>query len=161
VKVLYQNQINMKKSAMLWVSALLMSAMLWTSCDKDDDDVVTSNNAMSGSQEVPAVATTATGSINVTFNKNSNELSYTATWSGLSGPATAMHFHGPAVTGVSAGVLIGVTGFPAAASGSASGTLTVPNTGVILEADLLAGKWYFNVHTAANPSGEIRGQINF
>lgn len=151
----------MKRSAMLWVSVLLMSAMLWTSCDKDDDDVVTSNNSMSGSQEVPAVTTTATGSINVTYNKNSKELSYTATWSGLSGAVTAMHFHGPAVAGISAGVLIGVTGFPAAASGSVSGTLTVPNTGVILEADLLAGKWYFNVHTAANPSGEIRGQINF
>ena len=151
----------MKRSAMLWVSALLMSAMMWTSCDKDDDDTVTSTNSMSGSQEVPAVTTSATGSINVTYNKKSKELSYTATWANLSGPATAMHFHGPAVAGVSAGVLIGITGFPAAASGSVTGTITVPNTGVILEADLLAGKWYFNIHTAANPPGEIRGQITF
>lgn len=141
--------------------ALLMSAMLWSSCDKDDDDVVSSNNQMSGSQEVPAVTTTATGSINVSYNKSTKQLSYTATWNGLSGPATAMHFHGPAVAGVSAGVLIGVTGFPSAASGTVSGSLTVPNTGVVLEADLLTGKWYFNVHTAANPGGEIRGQIVF
>src|SRR5687767_5956127 len=75
--IVYQNQFNMKKSAMLWGVTLLMSAMLWTSCDKDDDDVVTSNNSMSGSQEVPAVTTTATGSINVTYNKKTKLLSYT------------------------------------------------------------------------------------
>lgn len=151
----------MKSSILRWGSALLMSAILCTSCDKDDDDVVTSNNSMSGAQEVPAVATTATGSINVTYNKNTKELSYTASWTGLSGVVTDMHFHGPAIAGVSAGVLIAVTGFPAAASGNVSGTFTVPNTGVVLESDLLAGKWYFNIHTAANPTGEIRGQINF
>ena len=26
-------------------------------------------------------------------------------------------------------------------------------------ADLVAGKWYFNIHTAANPGGEVRGQV--
>jgi len=26
-------------------------------------------------------------------------------------------------------------------------------------ADLLAGKWYFNIHTEANRPGEIRGQV--
>ena len=147
---------------MLWGIALLMSAVMWSSCDKDDDDsIVTSNNTMSGSQEVPAVTTSATGSINVSYNKTTKQLSYTATWNGLSGPPSGMHFHGPAVAGVSAGVLIGVSGFPATASGTISGNLTVPNTGVALEADLLAGKWYFNVHTTANPGGEIRGQIVF
>lgn len=150
----------MKKMTLLLATAMLMSATLWTSCDKnDDDEVVTSNNTMSGSQEVPAVTTTATGSINVTYNKTTKTLSYTATWNGLSGPATAMHFHGPAVAGVNAGPLVGITGFPAAASGSVSGTITV-GTGSLVEADLLADKWYFNVHTAAHAGGEIRGQIN-
>jgi hypothetical protein len=159
----YIKLFNMKKLTKLLSVAVLMSTVFFTSCDKDDDDnpVVTSNNTMSGSQEVPAVATTATGSINLSYNKSTKQLTYTVTWNGLSGPATAMHFHGPAVAGVSAGVLIGVTGFTAAASGNATGTLTVPNTGTALETDLLAGKWYFNVHTAANPSGEIRGQIVF
>ncbi len=27
------------------------------------------------------------------------------------------------------------------------------------QADLLAGRWYFNVHTQASPGGEIRGQL--
>ena len=72
-----------------------------------------------------------------------------------------MHFHGPALLGVSAGVLVGVTGLPAATAGNVTGSFTVTNTGNLLEADLLAGKWYFNIHTAAHPAGEIRGQVTF
>ncbi len=26
-------------------------------------------------------------------------------------------------------------------------------------ADLIAGQWYFNIHTAQNPDGELRGQV--
>ncbi len=152
----------MKKSTLLWAIALLMSSILWISCDKDEEDeVVTSNTSMTGAQEVPPVATAATGNINVSYNKTTKSLSYTASWSGLSGAPTAMHFHGPAVAGVGAGVLVGITGFPATATGSVTGSFTVANTGAVLESDLLAGKWYFNVHTAANPGGEIRGQVTF
>lgn len=150
----------MKKMTLLLTSALLMGTMMWSSCDKDDDDeVVTSNNQMSGSQEVPAVTTSATGSINVSYNKTTKVLSFTASWNGLSGAPTGMHFHGPAIAGVNASVLVGVTGFPTASTGTISGTITL-NTAALLETDLLADKWYFNVHTAANPGGEIRGQIN-
>jgi hypothetical protein len=56
---------------------------------------------------------------------------------------------------------VGVSGFPAASSGNISGSFTVVNTTTLLESDLLAGKWYFNIHTAANTGGEIRGQVTF
>ena len=36
------------------------------------------------------------------------------------------------------------------------GTATLNDTQV---ADLLAGKWYANIHTAANPGGELRGNM--
>ncbi len=117
---------------------------------------------MSSSQEVPTNSSTATGTVNVTFNKQTKDLTYTVTWSGLSAPASAMHFHGPALAGVNASVLVGVNGFPNAASGSVTGTLNVGALALAsAEADLLAGKWYFNIHTATYPGGEIRGQVTF
>ena len=74
------------------------------------------------------------------------------TYAGLSGPATAGHFHGPASMGQNAGV---VMPFASAASPiEGQQTLTAAQVD-----DLMAGKWYVNIHTAANPGGEIRGQV--
>ncbi len=109
--------------------------------------------ALSGSNEVPPVTTNGSGSAEVMFNTQSNLLSWTVTYSGLSGPATAAHFHGPADRGVNAGVVVPLTG-----------SLTSPVKGeatlaAAQAADLSAGKWYLNIHTSANPGGEIRGQV--
>ena len=62
------------------------------------------------------------------------------------------HFHGPAMPGANAGVAVP---FPNAASPAAGETILTP----VQVNDLMAGKWYVNVHTAANPGGEIRGQV--
>ena len=62
------------------------------------------------------------------------------------------HFHGPAEAGKNAPVMIP---FKDAASG-AEGSATLTDAQA---ADLMAGKLYINVHTAANPGGEIRGQV--
>ena len=68
--------------------------------------------------------------------------------------AIAAHFHGPAAAGKNAGIALGLPNgnLPAAFEGSA--TLSD-----VQAADLLAGRWYFNLHTAAYPAGEIRGQV--
>ena len=109
--------------------------------------------ALSGSSEVPPVTTNGSGNAEVMFNKQSNLLSWTVTYSGLSGPATAAHFHGPADRGVNAGVVVPLTGsLTSPVKGEA--TLTTAQA-----ADLSAGKWYLNIHTSANPGGEIRGQV--
>jgi hypothetical protein len=71
----------------------------------------------------------------------------------LSGDATAAHFHGPATPGVNAGVTVPMKA-PLTSPITGEATLTPEQA-----ADLMAGKWYFNVHTAANPGGEIRGQL--
>jgi hypothetical protein len=87
------------------------------------------------------------------LDTNSKQLSYTITFFGLSGPATAAHFHGPAAPGANAGVAVPIATNP---TSPVTGSVTLTDAQM---ADLQAGKWYANVHTATNKGGEIRGQM--
>lgn len=107
---------------------------------------------LKASSEVPANSSTGAGTAAATFDTASKKLNWTVTFSKLSGVATAAHFHGPAVAGANAGVAVPIPGTTSPMTGSA--TLTDAQA-----ADLKAGKWYVNVHTAANKDGEIRGQM--
>ena len=107
---------------------------------------------LSSAAEVPSNASPATGTLEATFDKGSNVLKWRVVYSGLTGPATMAHFHGPALPGANAGVVVP---FPSAASpAEGSATLTPAQL-----TDLMAGKWYANIHTAQFPGGEIRGQV--
>jgi len=108
---------------------------------------------LSTAQEVPPVSGGGTGTAEIQLNNNTNVLSWKVTYSGLSGPATAAHIHGPAAPGANAGVVIP---FTAVGAQPVVGQATVTQAQV---GDLAAGLWYVNVHTAANPGGEIRGQL--
>lgn len=111
---------------------------------------------LSAAAEVPPNASTATGTLTGTYNASTYQINYTLTWSNLSGVPTAMHFHGPAAAGANAAVALGIASFPSNASSNVTGqgTLTAEQG-----TDLLAGKWYANIHTAAYGGGEIRGQV--
>ncbi len=108
---------------------------------------------LSGASEVPPVISNGSGTIDAVLNKQTNTLNWTITYAGLSGPVTAGHFHGPAMAGQNAGVAVPLTGSMASPI-KGSATLTAAQA-----TDLMAGKWYVNLHTAANPSGELRGQV--
>jgi hypothetical protein len=108
---------------------------------------------LSAQQEVPPNDSKATGTADVTYDTASKNLTWTVTFSGLTGDATAAHFHAPAEAGKNAGVVVPIGNNPTSpAKGSA--TLTDAQA-----ADLMAGRMYINVHTAANRGGEIRGQV--
>jgi hypothetical protein len=107
---------------------------------------------LSSAAEVPSNASTGSGSLEASLDKGSSVLRWKVTYSGLTGPATMAHFHGPAMPGANAGVVVP---FPSPAS-MTEGTATLTPAQI---ADLMAGKWYVNVHTAQNPGGEIRGQV--
>jgi hypothetical protein len=102
---------------------------------------------------VPPNASGGSGVVVTSLDKGTRMLRYTVTYSGLSGPVTAGHIHGPALPGSNAGVLIPFTGSLAS---PIQGSATLTEAQVV---DLVDGKWYANLHTAANPGGEIRGQI--
>jgi hypothetical protein len=108
---------------------------------------------LKASSEVPPNTSKATGSLDATYDTASKKLTYTATYSGLTGPATAAHFHGPAMASANAGVVVPVKD---ARNSPMMGEATLTDAQA---ADLQSGKWYFNVHTAAHPGGEIRGQV--
>ena len=108
---------------------------------------------LSGKAEGPANSSAATGNADIDYDAATKKLTWKLTYSGLSGPATAAHFHGPAEAGKNAGVAVAI---PNASSSPAEGSATLTDAQA---ADLTAGKYYINVHTAANPGGEIRGQV--
>src|SRR4030081_1619724 len=108
---------------------------------------------LNAKSEVPPNASTGTGTADIDYDAATKKLTWKVTYTGLSGPATAAHFHGPAETGKNAGVAVAI---PNATSSPAEGSATLTEAQA---AHLLAGKYYINVHTAANPGGEIRGQV--
>jgi CHRD domain len=109
---------------------------------------------LKASSEVPAKDSSGTGMLTATLDTTTNELTYHVTFDGLTGPASAAHFHGPAAPGANAGPQVAVKTTPIVSPIDGTATLTADQA-----KDLLAGKWYFNIHTAANPGGEIRGQV--
>lgn len=139
----------------------LSVACIVTSCDKDDDDIDNdqtysiSGNA-SGSQEVPTVATSATGTLTGNYNARTNMLTYSISWTGLSGNISMAHFHGPALAGASAGPIHDISIATNGMAGSTTGSITLADS---TETHLLNGRLYYNLHTVLNPNGEIRGQV--
>ena len=115
-------------------------------------EVVKYKATLDGSQQSPPVTTKGKGTATFTFDTTKKKLSWNVKYSGLSGPATAAHIHGPAAMGENAGPVIPFKKLKSPIKGSE--TLTDTQA-----ADLEAGKYYVNVHTAANKAGEIRGQI--
>ena len=109
---------------------------------------------LKGADEVPPHAVAGTGKVTATLDTSTKVFTYKATYTGLTGPATMAHFHGPAGPGVNAPPVVPV---PAGSLANPMNGKATLDDGQI--ADLRAGKWYFNIHTAANPGGEILGQL--
>jgi hypothetical protein len=145
----------------LIVAALALMALPGTASAVDPTQPAY-GGPLSGAQEVPAVATTATGQGTAVISADGSTITYLVTYSGLSGTLNAAHFHTGAA-GVAGGVILPLVAGPSPMSGTltaadfkASGSVTTFAQAV---AAIRAGTTYFNLHTAANPGGEIRGQV--
>ena len=153
---------------LLLLACFISVLLLVAGCKKDDDKPKNTSIRevtiqLSGAAEVPPVTQAGSGSIKVKYDTTTNIISYDLTWQlgSTSATTTGMHFHGDenGSPTTNSPVQIGVTGFNTGASGTVSGS-TVALTPV-QENQLLAGKWYFNIHSSNFPSGEIRGNIIF
>jgi hypothetical protein len=107
---------------------------------------------LKGANEAPPKASPASGKVVATLDTDTRLLTWTVTYADLTGPALGAHFHGPSESGKNAGIALPFKTVQSPIEGTA--TLTENQA-----ADLLSGKWYANIHTAANPGGELRGQV--
>jgi hypothetical protein len=133
-------------SSALAVSALVFAGPAFA-------EMVKMQATLDGKQQSPALDVAGKGTAEITFDTDSKKVEWTVEYSDLSSAPAAGHFHGPAGMGENAGVAVPFEGdLTSPIKGSA--TLTDAQA-----ADLLAGKYYVNIHTPANKGGEIRGQI--
>ncbi|MFT5756978.1 MAG: hypothetical protein ACI9LM_001703 [Alteromonadaceae bacterium] len=143
--------------------ALLASLLVLSACDTNptvaaSNSITPASNTLkaqlSGASEVPAVVGQGSGSFKASLDQQTRILKWTITYSGLSGPVTSAHFHGPALVEENAEVLLPITGNLTVSPIKQTATLTAAQM-----EEVQAGKWYVNLHTTANPKGEIRGQV--
>ena len=148
------------------------------SCEKDSEkkkitEFSKTGIALTGAQETPAVSSTATGSLDVFYTRETRILTYKIQWSSLADSVSGMHIHGVAPVGFAAGILQNIVAasnavypqktsgkFTYAKSGSLSGTVLIDGV-LFKEESLLNGLLYLNIHNATYPGGEIRAQITF
>ena len=136
------------------VRCCVLSAILWAGVALAAGESF--QVALSGSQTVPPVESAGKGMATITYDPATRVVGWTITYSGLSGPVTMAHFHGPAGKGENAGPQVWLTkqGSPAENPIKGQATLTPEQA-----KDFTAGKWYVNLHTKDHPAGEIRGQV--
>jgi len=133
-------------------TALAVAAVVSTSATRAE--IVNFTAKLDGASETPANPSAGKGTASVALDTDAKHITWTITYSGLSGPATMAHFHGPAAVGVAAAVQIPITGDLAS---PIKGSADVDDGQI---GDLRGGLWYVNVHTAQYPKGEIRGQLS-
>jgi hypothetical protein len=151
---------NYFKPFLKMVTLILVGSVLLSSCANVQDDPEDKDNIVkfedieiTGEEEVPSNESTATGIFNGTYDKTTKILKYTLTFTGLE--PTNMHFHKGEI-GVSGPVVIAISSAPYTSPiNSETPVLTSEQ-----ESDLLKGLWYVNIHSAAFPPGEIRGQVD-
>jgi hypothetical protein len=144
------------RTATLFAPALLAAALAGcTALAPDGPAPEVYAASLAGSQEVPPTASAATGEAEVRFDPRTRMAQWRVRYAGLSGPVTGAHVHGPAGPERNAGIQLPL-GNPATAAQVLEGrALLTPQQAN----ELSSGLWYVNIHTAAHPAGEIRGQL--
>jgi hypothetical protein len=137
-----------------WTVAAFAVALGWTGASRADP--VAFKVPLSGAEEVPPLQAAGSGVAEFDYDPANRIVKWVITYSGLSGPAMMAHLHGPAQRGEKAPVImwLSMKGSPADSPITGQATLTPEQA-----EQFAAGRWYVNIHTQANPGGEVRGQV--
>ena len=139
------------KTLSLLTAGALAVALSATSLAQAETMKITAK--LDAASETPPTTSKGTGTLTGSYDTSSKKLTWDVTYSDLTGPATAAHFHAPAPVGKSSGVEIPIKGD---VTSPIKGEMTLTDSDA---KNLTDGMTYFNVHTAANKGGEIRGQV--
>ena len=170
---------HLRSKCILAAVALVAAATLMTFPARAEDDAVTTYRArLTGFGEVPPKLVDGQGDFVGTLGAGGSSISWTLTWTGLTGPAQAAHIHfgQPQNTGNVVVFFCGGGGRPACPdgpghSGAISGTWTAADILAVPAQNITAGDFagflkilkahlgYANIHTTLFPGGEIRGQV--
>ena len=145
-----------RRSVLGYAAGSAAGAALLTSAKPSQAAPMKFKADMNGASEVPPTTTSGKGTVTATYDPATKVLTWEGNFSGLSGPATAAHFHGPAEVGKNAAPAVWISEKGQNLASPFKGTATLTDAQA---ADLEKGLWYANVHTEANKGGEIRGQI--
>lgn len=141
----------------------LVSCKKYKSKPVVQNPVRTANVVLNGATEVPAVATNGSGTATLSYDPATRVITYQINWTlgNVQSTTTDMHFHGAdnGSATISSPVVIPIVGFTTNYTGSLSGSTRMLTD--IEVGQLLAAKWYLNIHSSAFPTGEIRGNILF
>jgi len=136
-----------------WSNGLVLAAAMTLAITGVSRADTIHGGPMSGAQESPPVGGTGTGTVTCTLNTTTNVLHVHIEYSGLTGAVTQAHIH-PGGYGASGGVRYNLTVGPSPMDQDVSLTANGADS-------LRQGLFYANLHTAANPTGEIRGQLDW
>ena len=134
------------------ISAAFCAALLLLPSAPAAAEVIALTAEVSGTTQVPPNPSKGRGAMTATYDTETKTLTWSGTYSGATGQAIAAHFHGPAETTKNGPVAVNIEKFASPFQGSA----------VLTEAqavELLAGRWYVNIHTPSYPGGELRGHV--
>lgn len=135
------------------IGAALFAAAHMSAIVAPKAEVIHYTATLTGAAETPPTDSKGTGALTATYDTGAKKLEWTVDYSGLTGPAIAAHFHGPAPVGKPAPVEVPLQA-PLDSPMKGSATLTDAQA-----KDLTDGMMYFNIHTAEHKPGEIRGQM--
>jgi hypothetical protein len=134
-------------------AASIAVSVLALSVASDGAEEIKYKADLTGAAETPPTDSKGTGTLAATYDTATRTLTWTVNYSGLTGPAIAAHFHGPAPVGKPAPIEVPLKApFDSPLKGSAKLTGDQAK-------DLTNGLIYFNIHTAEHKPGEIRGQL--